>query len=335
VAPFVAGKNKIINGDFFVNQRAFSSITTSGTYGFDRWFIGFSGGTVTYSAQTFTPGTAPVVGYEGTNFARVVTASQSAAGNFTYLQQRIEDVRTFAGQTVTVSFWAKAATGTPSVGIVFEQQFGTGGSGTVVTSGGTTAITTSWTRYSKTISVPSIAGKTIGTGTVALNLGLMTSVGTTISAAGYPAVGLQNETIDFWGIQVEAGSVATPFTIASGSIGGELALCQRYYFRTGGSANYERLTTMGTGASSTSITATLAPPVSMRIAPNAVEFSTLTFWDGTGGLGAVTALTIATAGKNMTEFTVTASGGGITTYRPYFIIANNSTNAYLALSAEL
>jgi hypothetical protein len=229
VAPFVAGKNKIINGDFFVNQRGFTSTTTSSTYGFDRWFIGYSGGTVTYSAQTFTLGTAPVAGYEGTNFARVVTASQSAAGNFTYLQQRIEDVRTFANQTVTVSFWAKAATGTPSVGVVFEQQFGTGGSGTVVTSGGTTAITTSWVRYSKTISVPSIAGKTIGTGTVALNLGLMTSVGTTISGAGYPAVGLQNETIDFWGIQVEAGSVATPFTTASGSIGGELALCQRYY----------------------------------------------------------------------------------------------------------
>ncbi len=44
---------------------------------------------------------------------------------------------------------------------------------------------------------------------------------------------------------------------------------------------------------------------------------------------------IAWAGRNMTEFTVTASAGGITTYRPYFVIANGSTNAYLALSAEL
>lgn len=229
VPPFTAGKNKIINGDFFVNQRGFTTTSTSNTYGFDRWFIGFSGGTVTYSAQTFTLGSAPVAGYEGTNFARVVTASQSAAGDFAYLQQRMENVRTFAGQTVTVSFWAKAATGTPSVGVVLEQQFGTGGSGTVVTSGGTAAITTSWARYFKTISVPSLSGKTIGTGTVALNLGLMTSVGTTISAAGYPAVGIQNATIDFWGVQVEAGNVATPFTTATGTIQGELAACQRYY----------------------------------------------------------------------------------------------------------
>ena len=34
---FVAGKNKIINGDFFVNQRNFSSTTTNGDFGFDRW----------------------------------------------------------------------------------------------------------------------------------------------------------------------------------------------------------------------------------------------------------------------------------------------------------
>jgi len=177
---YSAGKNKIINGDFAINQRAFTSTTTSSTYGFDRWFIGFVGGTVTYSTETFTLGTAPVVGYEATNFARVVTASQSANGDFAYLQQRIESVRTFAGQTVTVSFWAKASTGTPNVGVVLEQQFGTGGSSPVVTSGGTIAITTSWARYSKTITVPSIAGKTVGTGKVALNLGLMTSVGTTI-----------------------------------------------------------------------------------------------------------------------------------------------------------
>jgi hypothetical protein len=135
-------------------------------------------------------------------------------------------------------------------------------------------------------------------------------------------------------VQFNAGTGVT-WTLATPTLQSELAACQRYYFRTGGSAAYERLTTMGTGASSTTITATLAPPVPMRIPPSAVEFSTLTFWDGTGGLGAVTALTIATAGKNMTEFTVTASGGGITTYRPYFVIANGSTNAYLALSAEI
>jgi hypothetical protein len=107
-APFAAGKNRIINGNFAVNQRNFSSTTTSGTFGFDRWFLAYSGGTGTYSKQSFTPGTAPVSGYEGEFFARIVTASQSAAGDYATLQQKIEDVRTFAGQTITYSFWAKA-----------------------------------------------------------------------------------------------------------------------------------------------------------------------------------------------------------------------------------
>ena len=77
VAPFVAGKNKIINGDFYVNQRNFSSTTTSSVYMFDRWTQYLADGTVTYSAQTFTPGTAPVAGYEGKNFIRCVTTGQT------------------------------------------------------------------------------------------------------------------------------------------------------------------------------------------------------------------------------------------------------------------
>ncbi len=336
---FYAGKNKIINGDCAINQRGFSSSTSSGSYLVDRFIGGNSGGTVTYSVQQFTPGTAPVAGYEAKQFMRLVVSGQSAAGDFASVAQEIEDVRSFAGQTVTISFWAKANTGTPGISVDLVQKFGSGGSpsSNVSTAAGKNAITTSWARYSYTVAVPSISGKTIGTtdNTSSLRLRVWVSAGSTYNTET-TSLGTQANTFDIWGVQVEAGSVATPFQTASGgSPQAELAMCQRYYFRTGGSAAYERLTTMGTGASSTTITATLAPPVSMRIAPNAVEFSTLTFWDGTGGLGVITALTIATAGKNMTEFTVTASGGGITTYRPYFVIANGSTNAYLALSAEL
>ena len=125
-APYAAGKNKIINGDFFVNQRAFTSTTSLG-YCFDRFATNFSvvGGT-TASAQTFTPGTAPVAGYEARNFFRAVTTSQTGTSNIVQLYQMIEDVRTLAGQTATISFWAKAASGTPKIGIEMVQQFGSG-----------------------------------------------------------------------------------------------------------------------------------------------------------------------------------------------------------------
>ena len=144
---FNAGKNKIINGDFYVNQRNFTSTTTNNTYGLDRWRLLASGGTATYSAQTFTPGTAPVAGYEGKNFARIVTSGQSAAGDYGMLNQPIEDVRTLAGQNVTVSFWAKAASGTPKVGISFEQLFGSGGSAGVIVKLTSQTISKSWSRY--------------------------------------------------------------------------------------------------------------------------------------------------------------------------------------------
>ena len=335
VPPFVAGKNAIINGDFFVNQRNFSSTTTNSTYGFDRWFIGFSGGTVTYSAQTFTLGTAPVAGYEGTNFARVITASQSAAGDFAYLQQRIENVKTFANQTVTVSFWAKASTGTPSVGIVLEQQFGTGGSSTVATSGGTTAITTSWARYSKTISVPSVAGKTIGTGTVALNLGLMTSVGTTISGLGYPAVGIQNATIDFWGVQLEAGNVATPFTTATGTIQGELAACQRYYYRTTGNGDGGALSMVGFGGGGIGqILFNLLVPVTMRVTPTSVDYNS-TVGYGAYGLSGTVTLSIHYRATATSVWLLTNNVGA--TSNMYFVGQQYGATplAYVGVSAEL
>ncbi|WP_230685396.1 hypothetical protein, partial [Streptococcus pneumoniae] len=86
---------------FSVNQRSFTSTTTSDTYGFDRWYSPLNDGTCTYSAQTFTPGAAPVAGYEGANYARIVTTGQTLASARASLAQRIENVRTFAGQTAT------------------------------------------------------------------------------------------------------------------------------------------------------------------------------------------------------------------------------------------
>lgn len=334
VPPFAAGKNKIINGDFNINQRSFSSSTTNGTYNFDRFYQSNSGGTVTASAQTFTVGTAPVSGYEARNFIRLVSASQSAAGDYAALTQTIESVRTFAGQTVTISFWAKASTGTPNVGVSIIQGFGTGGSpsSNVITSFGVQAISTSWARYSFTATLPSISGKTIGTGNDdKLQFNIWTSVGSTISGLGYPAVGVQNATIDLWGIQAEAGRVATPFQTATGTIQGELAACQRYYYRhenTGANTFYGPA---GVAISTTRTFMGFSVPVSMRTTPSVSETGLNVYDTANRDVTAISVYASVTSGQQFCLDMTNAAGSAADTMRNLSL----PQNARLELSAEL
>jgi hypothetical protein len=219
LSPYQGFRNKIINGDFGINQRGFTSTTTSTTYGFDRWQT-FHYNNTTYSAQTFTAGNA-ISGQEPINFARIVTVSQPSDLSYAYLNQKIEDVRTCAGQTVTVSFWAKSGSGTPQVRVGLSQNFGTGGSSSVGTLSSLFTLSTGWQRFTANITLPSISGKTIGSSSY-LELQLWVSTSSNVNI-----VPLQNNTFDFWGVQVEQGSVATPFE--QRPIQTELALCQRYY----------------------------------------------------------------------------------------------------------
>jgi hypothetical protein len=227
--PTPPSGNVIINGAFEINQRNFSSSTSSSVYTFDRWRTEFSGGTNTYSAQAFTPGAAPVAGQEGTNFARIVTSGQSSTSHYTHFIQLIEDVRTFAGQTATISFWAKAGSGTPSIAAEWRQTFGTGGSSNEFTPAGKVTLSTSWTRYSLTVLVPGISGKTIAADNFA-GLNFWLSAGSDFNTRS-TSLGIQSNAFDIWGVQVEAGSAATAFRRNANSLAGELAACQRYFER--------------------------------------------------------------------------------------------------------
>jgi len=226
-----SGGNAIINGAFEINQRGLTS-STAGGYGFDRWTTLQSGGTVTSSSQAFTLGAAPVAGFEAANFYRVVTAGQSASGNFAVLSQAIEGVRSFAGQTITVSFYAKSGAGTPQIGLELSQFFGTGGSPSArVSTPFSATISTSWTRYTATVAVPSISGKTIGTDkNDSLQLLFWISAGSDFATRA-SSIGIQNNTFDIWGVQLEAGPTANVFRRNANSLAGELAACQRYFQR--------------------------------------------------------------------------------------------------------
>ena len=335
---FYAGKNKIINGDFAINQRAFTSTTTSDTYGFDRWFAPLNDGTCTYSAQTFTPGAAPVAGYEAANFARIQTTGQTLTTARAAFNQRMENVRTFAGQTVTVSFWAKAATGTPNVSTEFAQNFGTGGSpsASVLAIGvNKIAITTSWVRYSVSVSIPSISGKTLGTtvNTGHLQFALYVSAGTDYDARTNN-LGIQTNTFDIWGVQVEAGSTATAFQTATGTIQGELAACQRYYQRFD-AATAEPLSANGGSLTTTISQVEVVFPVQLRTAPSSLDSSNveiLNYGNNTAYSGGTLAINLSTRSAMQLRYT---HGSAVFTAGTVVHFRSSAGTGYLGWSAEL
>tara|TARA_R110000868_G_scaffold52700_1_gene166093 strand:- start:153 stop:1289 length:1137 start_codon:yes stop_codon:yes gene_type:complete len=261
LAPIAGGRNKIINGDFKVWQRGTSYTVVPNNYGAaDRyvyWHNGSTAGTNTVSRQTFTPGAAPVAGYESEFFQRITTTTLGTGQTVIDCWQRIEDARTFAGQSVTVSFWAKTS-GTFNFSAQLGQRFGSGGSGNVDTIIISSAASSgSWTRYSGTATLPSISGKTVGSSSYLQMIIRFSS----------PTNGA---TFDIWGVQVEAGSVATPFEVED--YGTTLAKCQRYYYRLtpGGTL---RLLAFGAARATTVADVAQPFPVEMRIAPTALEQS--------------------------------------------------------------
>jgi hypothetical protein len=263
-----AGKNAVINGGFDIWQRgtSFSSPANS-TFIADRWFMYYdgSGATRTISQQTFT-GDNP----SGCNASYYLRWAQTVAGTGAttngMFSKNIEDVRNFNGQTVTVSFWAKADAARTII-LSTYQEFGTGGSGAVLGNETSFSATTSWQRFSVSFTLPSVTGKTI------------TSNSSISFILAFPPNTVQ--TIEVTGLQLELGSVATRFTRAGGTIQGELAACQRYYQKS--YAQGTAVPTNSTLAGSQSLANVSVAdqafigyqylPVVMRIAPTVTIYS--------------------------------------------------------------
>jgi hypothetical protein len=324
---YAAGKNKIINGDFGVWQRGTSfSNPGNGDYTTDRFKISYNGtgATRTVSQQTFTPGTAPVAGYEGQYFYRVAQTVAGTSQTFlTPVIQRIENVQTLAGQTATLSFWAKAGANISiSGGLV--QNFGSGGSSSVNTSVGTHNLTTSWQRFTATVSIPSISGKTIGTSAF---LELYFDSGSPTAV----------QTLDFWGFQLEASNTATAFQTATGTIQGELAACMRYYEKTydqGVNPATSTFTGIYWGAGSAASATTSYLNVPLRFAVTKRTAPSITFYDAVGNANQCTRSTLGVGDNNAQA--ITAGQIGMTGANAYSTGTSNTTFMFhYVASAEL
>jgi hypothetical protein len=204
-----AGKNTIINGGFDVWQRGTTGFSAGGNYCADRWICALNSGTLAVSRSTDVP-SSPYFNY---SLSMVATTAQNAQ-----IFTRIESANAilFAGQTVTLSLWAKNGGGTTKLSYVGLYPTATDNfaSNTTDVSGDLTATSWSgsWTRYSVTFTANALATR------------------------GYMILlyrnGTETSTTLFAGVQLEIGSVATSFSRAGATLQGELSACMRYYEKT-------------------------------------------------------------------------------------------------------
>jgi hypothetical protein len=315
-------RNLIINPVFDIWQRGTSpATTTSGSYTADRWRLDWDGtaGTRAVSATTPTLGTS-IGGMQPYRAANINVSTLATGQSFMRFAQRIEGVRSLAGETATLSFYVSSTAAPKTVTIRAVQNFGTGGSpsSAVTTAIGTATTTTSYVRKTFTFTVPALTSKTVGTnGDDYLEI--------------HFDLGTQTGTFNLWGVQLEQNNTAT--ALERRPIQQELALCQRYYWlQASGGA---RAVCTGAQYSAAVAGGVVVFPTTMRIAPTIVQNAAtgeFAFYRG-GGAAVNTAVLVQ---QETTQNTVTLYGsfagtlghsGWITTYA--------GTPALLAWNAEL
>ena len=357
-------RNKIINGDMRINQRHGTSTITLGsaatnTFVADRTraFKGTSGGVMTgRKADASTLG-----GFYDCFEVKTTTAATASSGDINAIWQAVEGFNfsdmsfgTANAKSFTLSFWMHANTA-GSYGVSFL------GNMAQSNRSYTTAVTVSagqansWVQHSVTV-----PGDTTGTGWVtadstngvSMYVGICdigsgsayeTSTADTWQAGNFKRkasdvklISVLNATIYITGVQLEAGTVATPFEHRS--YGTELALCQRYYQQWGGDTAYGFFG----GVSSCTTTSTAFHPmlceVEMRANPSFAFVGAASVFDlrnDANGSHPLTGLAMDQSTRKVVSITLTRSNADLTVNVPSQLIGNNSTAGRLELRAEL
>jgi hypothetical protein len=320
--------NAIINGAFDFWQRGTSFVGTGFVYMADRWMgvrSAFAAGG-TFSQQSVSDSALPNIQF-ATRLQR--DSGNTNTGGLIYVSAlESADSIPYAGKTVTLSFFARRGTNysgdNSRIGSIIYT--GTGTNQSAAGMSGWTGVsatsvnhdlTTTWQRFTQTV--------TLGTNIKQIGLYFQTAVFSGTAGA--------NDWVEITGVQLEAGSAATPFRRNANSIQGELAACQRYYYRVSDVAGAGGLWPLGTTESTTLVSAVNQNPVTMRADPTSVEFSNLRTWDGSS----VTPITNITVGKCNPSFTqlnfLVASG--LTQFRSARILVSASSAGFIGISAEL
>ena len=243
----LSNRNLIINGAMQVAQRGTSS--TLGTYGtVDRFQPAFIAGAQTQTQETLTSGSPYDEGFR--YFLRIANTTASTSANTLRQFSTKLEAQTIAQSGwnytsstsyVTVSFWVRASVGQEYYAYLLTQD---GTPYKYSFSLGTLSADT-WTKITKT--VPGNSNLTVNNdneeglrlvvspfyGTDYTDSGVSVDTWATYSGStrtpDYTNTwgGTTDATFDVTGVQLEVGSVATPFEHRS--FGDELVRCQRYY----------------------------------------------------------------------------------------------------------
>lgn len=345
VSNMATGNNRIINGAMMIDQRnAGASINGTG-YSVDRWQFAVVA-SAKVSAQQLS--STPPAGF--VNYVRLTSLAATTSGSTDYydFQQNIEanntsdlGFGTADAKSITVSFWARSSL-TGLLGGVFGNYASTRAYPFTFN----ISVANTWQYV--TVVIP---GDTTGTWVTSGNGGscvLRFDLGNGSShraAAGswtgtasiYGPTGIQDlvgtsgATLDITGVQLEAGSVATPFEHRQ--YGQELALCERYYQRITALNSYQYISNWGSNASGTVFRTTFPLKTAIRAAVTSVDFSNLVV-DDNGTVPGVTALVVY--GSNTFDqvgLQATVSSG-LTTFRPA-VLASGVGTGFVGISAEL
>lgn len=221
----IAYKNKLINGRFDIWQRGVSF--TTGGFTADHWAVALNNETIIATQQAITPGYSDDIDGVPRKYCRLaVTTGGALAAAYAVFQQPIEDVVLLSDKTVTLSFWARVSAGTPDIFIDTTINYGTGGSATTDGAGETVTLSTTWTKHTVQLTIPSVLGKTLGTTNGATYINFWLSAGSDFDVRT-GSLGQQSITLDLTSVQVELGTQATAYDVRPFAV--ELELCQRYY----------------------------------------------------------------------------------------------------------
>ena len=342
-------RNRIINGDMRIDQRNAGAAVTvnsvSAYYPVDRFYGQGQGSDGVYTLQRST--TAPT-GFTNSIIATVTTADASiGAAQYYTVGQSIEGTNladlgwgAAGALTVTLSFWVRSSvTGT----------FG----GALVNNANnrsypfTYVINSANTFEYKTITIPGDTSGTWPTDTGrSLQLHWSLGVGSTYSGTASAWAGALylnatgstnlistlNATWYITGVQLETGSVATPFERRP--FGEMLMLCQRYYIKWLNSSSNTHYSFTGINNSTTRSFHNLFLPVPMRASPSLAEVGALV-GDSVGSNLDVTAIATYAASTNGNSISVDVThASGYTASVPVFLALTGSTG-YIEAAAEL